>query len=183
MTGLVDGLGGGVVLGVDPRCGGGDVSRHHEGALFAVQKLAELKALHLDADPHPLFLAEVLEWRAGQPLEHLEALHRELHEAPGDLFGVDVDAPVEVGGAVPLGGLGLFVQLGQRRPGAFVVPGEPGVCVQFNRAANVVGPTLVVVGGQDVVDVVDVRGPCGEVVVGRPAWRDGGGHGVSPEIV
>jgi hypothetical protein len=46
------------------------------------------------------------------------------------LVGIDVDRPVEVGLAVPLGGLGLLVELVEPWPLALVVaPGEDGVGV------------------------------------------------------
>ena len=54
VAGLVHDLGGGVVLGVDPRHGLNDLGRADEGALLAMHELAEAPVLHLHVHLDPL---------------------------------------------------------------------------------------------------------------------------------
>ena len=87
----------------------------------------------------------------------------------GDLLlEVDGRVPVEVGGGVPLVGLGLLVQLAQRRPGEGVVPREDGVGVVGDDVGDLVD--VGVGDGEDGLDVVDI-GAADEVL--------GGGHGTT----
>ena len=71
------------------------------------------------------------------------------------LLQVDLGVPRQVGLAVPLGVLGLLVQLVERRPGALlVVPGEDGVGVVLDRVDRLVD---VGVGDrEDRLEVVDL---------------------------
>ncbi|MDQ6910601.1 MAG: hypothetical protein M3Z84_07450 [Actinomycetota bacterium] len=70
----------------------------------------------------PLIVGQLVERRCA-PLLGKENVEQVLRIA-GDLPGVDVDRPVDVGGDVPLGDLGLFVQLAESFPAPLVVPRE-----------------------------------------------------------
>ena len=110
VPGLVHDLGGGVVLGVDPRDRLDDLGRAHERALLAVHELRQrpVLALHAELDP---FLVTPARQRGPA---HVEAFT----EAPvghgvghHELLLVDLGLPGEVGLAVPLRLLGLLVEL------------------------------------------------------------------------
>ena len=60
MAGLVDHLGGGVVLGVDPRNGFDDLGGAQQGALLAVHELRQAPVHGLDAEVGPLVLVELV---------------------------------------------------------------------------------------------------------------------------
>ena len=57
VPGLVHHLGGGVVLGVDPRDGRDDLGRAEQGALLAVEELRQRPVLRLHPEPEPLIRA------------------------------------------------------------------------------------------------------------------------------
>ena len=127
VAGLVHHLGGGVVLGVDPRDGLDDLGGADQRALLAVHELAEHPVLRLHAELGPLLIAPALEERAAQ-VDAAPAVGGGVGDDHRLL--VDLDRPVEVGLAVPLGGLGLLVELLEAGPGPLlVVPGEDGVGV------------------------------------------------------
>ena len=155
VAGLVHHLGGGVVLGVDPRHGLDDLGGAQQRALLAVEELALGPHVGLDGVLQPLLLAPLLERRAGEVHAHGgEVLAAGDPDLAGDPLGVDLGVPRQVGGAVPLAGLGLLVQLDEGRTGALVVPGEQGVGVVLDRVDDLVD---VGVGhGEDGVEVVDV---------------------------
>ena len=128
VAGLVDDLRGGVELGVVPGHGLDDLGGAEQRALLAVHELAEAPAPALHAELDPLPLVPLLD-RGADVDGGVDA------GADGGLVGgdggleVDLRVPGQVGGGVPLAGLGLLVELAQRRPGQGVVPGEDGVGV------------------------------------------------------
>ena len=189
MAGLVHDLGGGVVLGVDPRHGLDDLGRAEQRALLAVHELREQPVLVLDPELQEALLVPLLQHRAGD--ESAVPLHlRRVGLGVGDdhLLLVDLDRPVQVGLPVPLGLLGLLVELVELGLGALlVVPGELGRAV----VGHVVEALDVVVAdeaqhGLEVVDVVTPDqlqvGPhllvlsSSSVVIALPPWWWSGGR-------
>ncbi len=115
VAGLVDDLRGGVQLGVVPRHGLGDLGGAQQRTLLAVEELRQRPLAVLDAERQPLLLAPVADH--GVVVEvGVDAGGDADLVARHDLFEVDFDRPVEVGGSVPLSGLGLLVQLAKLRP-------------------------------------------------------------------
>ncbi|CAB4710282.1 unannotated protein [freshwater metagenome] len=162
---LVDHLSGGVQLRVVPRNGLGDLCCADQRALLAVEELAECPPTALHAEFHPLL---------GPPLLHRGPdVHVGVHtRTERCLIGgdggleVDISVPCEVGGAVPLAGLGLLVEPPQCRALQRVVPSEDGVGVVLDDVLDLIN--VGVGDGEDGLDVVEVR-----------AANDvfGGGHG------
>ena len=106
-------------------------------ALLAVEELGEGPVLALDAQGDPLLVAPLLERRPGDvEADGVAALG--LGRFGDQLLLVDVGVPGQVGLAVPLGVLGLLVELVELGPGALlVVPGEDGVVVRVHDVAAV----------------------------------------------
>ena len=115
VAGLVDDLGAGVQLGVVPRHGLDDLGGADQRALLAVEELAEAPVAALDAELEPLLVAPLLDRRADVHVGVEAGAEHRLVLGDG-LLDVDVGVPRQVGGGVPLTGLGLLVQLAQRRP-------------------------------------------------------------------
>ena len=132
VAGLVHDLGGGVVLGVDPRDGGGDEAGAHERALLAVEELRQHRGLHLDGERPPLLVAPAR--RAASPRSSRRTLKRSFWRRGlgGELSQSTSVSHGQVGRAVPLRGLGLLVELHQRGAAALVVPREQHVAVQLD---------------------------------------------------
>ena len=179
---LVDHLGGGVVLGVDPRDGLDDLGGADQGALLAVQELAEAPVHRLDAQVLPFLLVQLVErrFRVLGEVGHLGGVGGGQH-----LVRIDVDRPVQVGLAVPLGDLRLLVELVQPGPLTLVVaPGEDGVGVVLHGVDE--GRHVVVVYRElrDAIRVVGVRpeveGLVGYLSAGHRLCR---GHRGSPGAV
>jgi hypothetical protein len=113
---LVDDLGGGVQLGVVPRDGLDDLGRTQQRTLLSVEELTEGPFAVLDAVVEPLLLTPVANDGAVVQVGIDTRRDGDLGLVGSDLLlDVDVDRPVEVGGGVPLAGLGLLVQLAEVR--------------------------------------------------------------------
>ena len=175
VAGLVDDLGAGVQLGVVPRHGLGDLGGADERALLAVEELRQRPLAVLDAELEPLLVAPLLEHGA-VVVVGVEACGDGNLVGRDHLLDVDLGVPWEVGGGVPLAGLGLLVQLAQRRPGEGVVPREDRVRVVLHDVLDLVD--IGVGDGQDGLEVVQI-GAADDV--GRTAEVIGGGHESAPE--
>ena len=115
VAGLVHHLGRRVVLGVDPRHRLHDLGRADERALLAVHELAQHPAL--PAAPRS-YHSSSESFSNGVPTRSSAmVVFMRVVGVTGDGPRVDVDAPVDVGGDVPLRRLGLLVQLRQLRRG------------------------------------------------------------------
>ena len=153
VAGLVDDLGGGVQLGVVPGHGLGDLGGAQQGALLAVQELRERPAPLVDPELEPFLVAPLLDDGAGVVVG--AETGRE-----GGLIGrdhlveFDGGVPGQVGGAVPLPGLGLLVELAELWAGEGVVPGEDRVGVVLHDVRDLVD--IDVGDREDRLDVVDV---------------------------
>jgi len=118
-----------------------------------VEELAEHPVAALDAELEPLLVTPLLHRRAD--VDGLVDPGAEDELVLGDrLLDVDVGVPRQVGAAVPLAGLGLLVQLAQRRARQRVVPGEDGVGVVADDVLDLV--RVVRWDRQDGLDVVDL---------------------------
>ena len=156
VAGLVHHLGGGVVLGVDPRHRLDDLGRAHERALLAVHELRERPVLALDAELDPLLVAPLAERRAGD-VDALARSRRWHGVGHHQLLLVDLGLPGQVGLAVPLGLLRLLVELVELGTTALVVvPGEDGVVDRVDGVAAP-RPRSVLHDGQDGLEIVDRR--------------------------
>ena len=122
VAGLVHRLGGGVVLGVDPRDGLGDLGGRQHGALLAVHELAERGLEELDPDLGELLLAPRGDRRAGDLGGGFDEQLGRARVGGDQLLRVDVDRPVELGDAVPLGRHRLVVELDELFTVTRVVP-------------------------------------------------------------
>ena len=153
VAGLVDDLGGRVELGVVPGHGLGDLGGAQQRALLAVEELRERPAALVDAELEPLLVTPLLDDGAvvvvgGEPRGEGGLV------LVDHLVEFDLGVPREVGGGVPLTGLGLLVELAELGPREGVVPGEDGVGVVLDDVLDLVD---VDVGHrQDGLDVVDV---------------------------
>ena len=139
VAGLVHDLGGGVVLGVDPRhrsrrswpCRSGRPARRAGTGRASSSGSRPRSAIH-SLSPHfssavPREVEAGAERRPWSPRRSID--HALL---------VDLGLPGQVGLAVPLGALGLLVELVELGPGALlVVPGEDRVVVRVDDVAAV----------------------------------------------
>jgi hypothetical protein len=117
-----------------------------------VDELAERPVVGLDREPDEVLLGELLERRARHVRLELGELHAQQRRV---LLEVDLGLPRKVGLAVPLGVLGLLVELVERRAGALlVVPREDGVGVVLDRVDRLVD--VGVADGEDRLEVVDL---------------------------
>ena len=162
VTGLVHDLRAGIELGVVPRNGLDDLGGAQQRTLLAVQELAEAPVAALDAELQPFLLAPLLD-RSPDVHVGVQARAEHLLVLLDRALDIDLGVPWQVGGGVPLTGLGLLVQLAQRRPGQAVIPGEDGIGVVLDDVLDLVGVARG--NGQDRVDVVDLGAPDDAVVV------------------
>jgi hypothetical protein len=123
VPGLVDHLGGGVELGVDPGNGLDDASGADERTLLPVQELREHPVLALDVERQPLLGAPRRD-RGAAPVDLVAEAGPRREVRRGHRLLVDVDLPGQVGLGVPLAGLGLLVEPGQAGAGALGVLGD-----------------------------------------------------------
>ena len=133
-----------------------------------MEELAEHPVAALDAELEPLLVAPLLH-RGADVHARVQTGAEDLLIGGDDLLDVHVEVPRQVGGAVPLAGLGLLVQLAQRRPAERVVPGEDGVGVVLDDVLDL--GRVVHRDRQDRVDVVDLAATEDGLVV-----VEGGGH-------
>src|SRR6185437_11327933 len=133
MPRLVHHLGGGVVLGVDPRHRFHDLGGTQQSALLAVQELRKRPVLRFATELDPFVRRPLLERRALQIIDARHEAAVSQHVAERHLLLVDFGIPGHVGFGVPLARLGLLVQPAQLRPRALrVVPGKDRVEVLAN---------------------------------------------------
>ena len=174
VAGLVDGLLSGVVLGVDPRNGLDDFGGAQQCALLTVHELAEAPLGRLETELTPFLVAPRVERRIG--ILHVGRIHLEFELEVERLVGVNLDRPVEIGGGVPLAGLGFLVELVELGPLTLVVvPGEDGVGVVLHEMDQLIG---IVVRLRDLHDAIDVVGVVEVVALGdghdRSSWSGSG---------
>ncbi len=173
MAGLVDHLGGRVVLRVDPRHRLDDLRGAEQRALLTVQELRQRPVLGLDRVPHPLLFTPA--FHRGPP--QVEALEDRLVLGSVGLhhiYLVHRRVPRQIA-RVPLRRLGLLVQLRQSRPRPLVIPGEDRLRVRPDRVHHLVD--ISVRDRQDRVDVVDV------VAADHGLGATGlGAHGAPPTV-
>ena len=108
VTGLVDHLGRGVQLRVVPRHGLGDLGGAEKRTLLTVHELREAPLALQNRELGPLLVAPLLDGRA------VVVAGGETRHGRGEVgrnLGLDVDVgvPGQVGGGVPLTGLGLLI--------------------------------------------------------------------------
>ncbi len=156
-----------------------DLGRADQRPLLAVEELRERPVLALDAERDPFLVAPLLDRGAGQVEADAEAAVG-LGLLDDQPLLVDLGLPGKVGLAVPLGALGLLVELVELRTGALlVVPGEDGVVLRVHDVAPVglLGPDH----REDGLEVVDL-GPSDDVLgaahLGGHSSSSGVGSGV-----
>jgi len=175
MARLVDHLRAGVQLGVIPRHGLGDLGGADERTLLAVEELRERPLSALDAELEPLFVAPLRQRRLCVPVG-VDAVTDEGLVFGDGLFDVDVHVPRKIGGAVPLAGLGLLIQLAQLRAGQRVIPREDRVGVVLHHVLDLV--RVDERRGEDRLDVVDRR-----AADDRFVFFVGDGHCIAPWLI
>ena len=137
VTCFVHHLRAGVQLGVVPRHGLDDFGCADERTLLAMEELRQRPLAALDTELEPLLVAPLGEWCVGVPVG-VDAVADERLVFGHGLLDVDVEVPWQVGGAVPLTGLGLFIQLAQLRARQRVIPREDRIGVVLHDVLDLI---------------------------------------------
>ena len=102
-----------------------------------MEELRQRPLAALNTELEPLFVAPLGEWCVGVPVG-VDAVADERLVFGHGLFDVDIQIPRQVGGAVPLTGFGLFIQLAQLRARQRVIPREDRIGVVLHDVLDLV---------------------------------------------